>query len=158
MCRYLQNPEPQSDNRCLVCGSVEDLWICLICGNVGCGRYTQEHAKQHYMDTHHNYAMALKDNRVWDYAGGIHVYFSFLHVHTYFVKTRIDSRDKCNVQLKFVGEYLHEFSEPRSFIRWYRKLPNNHSAVESAVEVGSCRIFSFRVEGALHLRYDAGSD
>lgn len=77
VCRYLQTPEPETDNRCLVCGSREDLWICLICGHVGCGRYTQEHAKQHYMDTHHNYAMALKDNRVWDYAGDYFVHRLF---------------------------------------------------------------------------------
>jgi len=54
----------------MVCGAVEDLWICLICGHVGCGRYTSEHAQRHYLETHHNYAMALSDNRVWDYAGG----------------------------------------------------------------------------------------
>ena len=54
----------------MVCGASEDLWICLVCGNVGCGRYTKEHAQRHYLETHHNYAMSLTDNRVWDYAGG----------------------------------------------------------------------------------------
>uniref|UniRef100_H2ZET7 UBP-type domain-containing protein n=1 Tax=Ciona savignyi TaxID=51511 RepID=H2ZET7_CIOSA len=61
----------------MVCGSSEDLWICLVCGNVGCGRYTSEHAQQHYLETHHNYAMALSDNRVWDYAGDYFVHRLF---------------------------------------------------------------------------------
>lgn len=43
------------------------LWICLICGHVGCGRYDQSHAFDHYQDTYHCYAMGLGQNRVWDY-------------------------------------------------------------------------------------------
>ncbi|CAC5377539.1 BRAP [Mytilus coruscus] len=44
VCRYLQTPEEVVDNRCMTCGSQESLWICLICGNIGCGRYTGQHA------------------------------------------------------------------------------------------------------------------
>ncbi|CAK8695836.1 unnamed protein product [Clavelina lepadiformis] len=77
VCRYVQTPEPQSDNKCMTCNAKEDLWICLICGNVGCGRYTSEHAQQHFMETQHNYAMALNDNRVWDYAGDYFVHRLF---------------------------------------------------------------------------------
>ena len=61
-------------SRCTVCGSDQDLWICLICGNVGCGRYTSEHAQEHYLETQHNFAMALNDNRVWDYHGDYFVH------------------------------------------------------------------------------------
>ena len=61
-------------SRCTVCGSDKDLWICLICGNVGCGRYTSEHAQEHYLETQHNFAMALNDNRVWDYHGDYFVH------------------------------------------------------------------------------------
>ena len=50
------------------------MWICLVCGNVGCGRYTKEHAQHHYLETTHNFAMALNDNRVWDYAGDYFVH------------------------------------------------------------------------------------
>jgi len=70
VCRYVQTPEPYTHKKCSTCGALEDLWICLICGNVGCGRYTTEHAQQHYSETYHNFAMSLADNRVWDYAGG----------------------------------------------------------------------------------------
>lgn len=74
VCRYLQTPEPYSHNKCQTCGALEDLWICLICGNVGCGRYTSEHAQQHYSETYHNFAMSLNDDRVWDYVGDYFVH------------------------------------------------------------------------------------
>ena len=48
--------------------------MCLICGNVGCGRYTSEHAQTHYLETQHNFAMSLSDNRVWDYHGDYFVH------------------------------------------------------------------------------------
>ncbi|XP_072934689.1 BRCA1-associated protein isoform X2 [Epargyreus clarus] len=45
------------------------LWICLICGHVGCGRYEGGHAAQHFLASNHTYALQLGSNRVWDYAG-----------------------------------------------------------------------------------------
>ena len=76
VCRYTQVPSADEAlaNQCATCGSTEDLWICLICGNVGCGRYTSEHAQSHYLETQHNFAMALSDNRVWDYHGDYFVH------------------------------------------------------------------------------------
>lgn len=76
VCRYTQVPSSDEAlaNQCAVCGSTEDLWICLICGNVGCGRYTSEHAQTHYLETQHNFAMALSDSRVWDYHGDYFVH------------------------------------------------------------------------------------
>ena len=64
VCRYTQSPDNAGDNTCLSCDSREvsfdshmmvlnlsfslslcqDLWICLICGNIGCGRYVGRHA------------------------------------------------------------------------------------------------------------------
>lgn len=75
VCRYHQIPERVQDNRCFKCGSQECLWICVICGHIGCGRYVEGHAKQHYQETHHTYALELSaDNRVWDYAGDNYVH------------------------------------------------------------------------------------
>ncbi|KAJ9588923.1 hypothetical protein L9F63_017801 [Diploptera punctata] len=51
------------------CHSADSLWICLICGHVGCGRYVQGHAYEHYHETQHCYSMQLGNNRVWDYVG-----------------------------------------------------------------------------------------
>lgn len=52
----------------MVCGLTEHLWICLICGNVGCGRYDQQHAIHHWEETGHCFSMETNTQRVWDYA------------------------------------------------------------------------------------------
>ncbi|XP_063223069.1 ubiquitin carboxyl-terminal hydrolase 3-like [Bacillus rossius redtenbacheri] len=33
--------------QCAACGTTQNLWLCLVCGNVGCGRFVNGHAKQH---------------------------------------------------------------------------------------------------------------
>lgn len=67
VCRYMQ--EPQHSSSCMNCGGRNDLWMCLICGYVGCGRYTLGHAREHFDSTSHTYAIDLDSQRVWDYAG-----------------------------------------------------------------------------------------
>lgn len=74
VCRYNQTPEPSVDNKCFECGAQESLWICLICGHIGCGRYVEAHAYHHFEDTQHTYAMQLGKQRVWDYAGDNYVH------------------------------------------------------------------------------------
>ncbi|CAI2018801.1 hypothetical protein SEUBUCD646_0H00500 [Saccharomyces eubayanus] len=59
---------------CATCSSTDNLWICLICGNVGCGRYNSKHAIKHYEDTLHCFAMDIRTQRVWDYAGDNYVH------------------------------------------------------------------------------------
>lgn len=60
--------------RCSVCHTTESLWICLICGVIGCGRYVNEHARLHFKESHHQYALELQTNRVWDYVGDGYVH------------------------------------------------------------------------------------
>lgn len=59
---------------CMNCSTTTNLWICLICGNVGCGRYGRAHAHAHYELTTHLYALELETQRVWDYAGDAYVH------------------------------------------------------------------------------------
>jgi BRCA1-associated protein len=61
---------------CSVCAENTNvnLWICLICGNVGCGRYDSMHAYAHYEATSHSYAMDMSTQRVWDYTGDGYVH------------------------------------------------------------------------------------
>lgn len=81
VCRYTQSASPpdlsddDSDSPyCSVCAADKNLWICLICANVGCGRYDDAHAFQHYKDTAHAYAMDIETQRVWDYVGDNYVH------------------------------------------------------------------------------------
>ena len=83
VCRYTQeefgkrNLDTDSDtalNECSVCRSDSNLWICLICGNVGCGRYDAAHAFLHYQQSSHCFAMDLTTQRVWDYATDAYVH------------------------------------------------------------------------------------
>ena len=75
VCRYMYTPDPVGgDNTCSSCDSKEDLWICLICGVVGCGRYVGGHANNHFVKTQHTFAMHLDTGRVWDYAGDNYVH------------------------------------------------------------------------------------
>lgn len=69
ICRFVQTPEMTESSVCMECEGTEALWICLICGHVGCGRYQGGHAATHYRNTNHTYAMQIGTNRVWDYAG-----------------------------------------------------------------------------------------
>ena len=74
VCRYtLPSVEP-AITACSVCGTTEQLWMCLVCGHVGCGRYVQHHALAHYKRTHHVFSVELDTQRVWDYSGDQYVH------------------------------------------------------------------------------------
>ncbi|KAF7356872.1 RING finger protein ETP1 [Mycena venus] len=68
------NPSAPTLSACSACQSTTNLWICLICGNIGCGRYGRAHAQAHYQTTTHLYALELETQRVWDYAGDGYVH------------------------------------------------------------------------------------
>lgn len=71
---YAQPFGSSASNLCSVCDCAEDLWICLICGYIGCGRYKGAHAKEHWKDTAHSFALELETQHVWDYAGDMWVH------------------------------------------------------------------------------------
>ena len=52
----------------------QDLWMCLICGHIGCGRYRQGHAAEHSRAHNHAYSLELEAQRVWDYTNDNYVH------------------------------------------------------------------------------------
>ena len=61
---------------CRDCGSTENLWICLICGNLGCGRYKGGHAHNHFLKTGHSFAVKSDSHHIWDYTLDKYVHWS----------------------------------------------------------------------------------
>ena len=53
---------------CEKCKINTSLWCCLICGNIGCNRYQNGHAVEHFKETHHRYSLELESQRIWDYS------------------------------------------------------------------------------------------
>ncbi|KAF6166909.1 hypothetical protein GIB67_020138 [Kingdonia uniflora] len=72
VCRYCQQQPEKSI--CSVCETSENLWMCVICGFVGCGRYKEGHAIMHWKETEHCYSLEMETQRVWDYAGDNYVH------------------------------------------------------------------------------------
>merc|ERR1712228_511365 len=59
----------------VLCGLLtKDLWVCITCGNVGCGRNSNQCALKHYKTTHHIWSKCLMTSHVWDYADDDYVY------------------------------------------------------------------------------------
>ena len=58
-----------SDISCTACASQSvGLWLCLLCGNVGCGRYAQGHAEAHSKNfAGHRLSLEIATGRIWDY-------------------------------------------------------------------------------------------
>ena len=55
---------------CYECTMHQTLWVCMTCGFVGCGRYSNKHAAQHFQQTGHPYSLELATLRIWDYVEG----------------------------------------------------------------------------------------
>uniref|UniRef100_J3LA94 BRCA1-associated protein n=1 Tax=Oryza brachyantha TaxID=4533 RepID=J3LA94_ORYBR len=72
VCRYCQQQPEKS--MCSICGTSENLWICVICDHVGCGRYKGGHAIAHWKETQHCYSLELETQKVWGYARDSYVH------------------------------------------------------------------------------------
>ena len=51
--------------RCVHCGLEGNIWVCLICGHNGCGRYSSQHAKLHFEESRHSFALELATGRYY---------------------------------------------------------------------------------------------
>ena len=56
------------------CGETETLWMCLVCGNLGCGRYQAAHAEQHFRESGHTFCLDVNSGSAWDYASDTFVH------------------------------------------------------------------------------------
>ena len=64
-----------ASSSCSACGTTESCWICLICGNIGCGRYSEgKHAQAHYASSGHLFALEIDTQRCWNYAADEYVH------------------------------------------------------------------------------------
>lgn len=72
VCRLCQQLD--ENPTCSVCDTSENLWICVICGFVGCGRYKEGHTIRHCKETQHIYSLELGTQKVWDYVGDNYVH------------------------------------------------------------------------------------
>lgn len=74
VCRY--SMQPNVNSACHVCGvsSPAALWMCLMCGHIGCGRYNNGHAKEHFEAFNHACALEVTTQRVWDYSSDQYVH------------------------------------------------------------------------------------
>ncbi|KAI8379832.1 hypothetical protein EDC96DRAFT_491898 [Choanephora cucurbitarum] len=69
-----QRQQTPMNCKCFECGFTESLWICMVCGHIGCGRYQEAHAYDHYMETGHLYTLEIETQRIWDYLGDCYVH------------------------------------------------------------------------------------
>jgi hypothetical protein len=82
---------------CADCGLKKTLWVCLTCGFVGCGRYSNKHSEQHNIMSGHPYCLELSTLRIWSYVDG-----EFAH--------RVDLLD-CPSSLPLLQPLLHDLEE-----------------------------------------------
>lgn len=68
------HPTRRARPSCAKCDCDDNLWMCLLCGYVGCGRYKHRHAIDHYHETQHNYSLDIDTGRIWDYKGDNYVH------------------------------------------------------------------------------------
>ena len=57
----------KTEEKCEICEETSELWICLICSKIGCGRYKAAHSEEHYRISGHVFTVELNSQCVWDY-------------------------------------------------------------------------------------------
>lgn len=67
--RSNRNNDQQAQHQCLVCKSDRSPWMCVLCGQVHCGRYVNSHARKHFLnDNQHFLAICCHSRAPFCYA------------------------------------------------------------------------------------------
>lgn len=91
VCRYDHSGLNETLSTCHLCGTTENVYICLICGVVSCSNtqiiaksenededddiiLIESHAQEHYSETLHAYALETSTQNVFDFAGNGYVH------------------------------------------------------------------------------------
>jgi len=59
---------------CEMCDRRQEIWVCLICGHLGCGRYAAGHSLDHSYERQHRFCLEIASGRIWDYSGDVFVH------------------------------------------------------------------------------------
>lgn len=107
VCKILEHSE---EFACEQCGEAEELWTCLICANIGCGRYKKAHGKEHFLNTSHSLTVEIISQCVWDYEADNYVH-RLLHSGkgVLVLDTEFNQIPKENVE-RMITEYNHLIS------------------------------------------------
>ena len=63
------------DLKCDQCDNRENVWVCMVCAALGCGRYCSgRHAVKHFQATNHSFSLELSSQRIWHYKGDNYVH------------------------------------------------------------------------------------
>jgi len=90
VCRL--NIVPEATTKCEECGTRKKLWLCLICGHVGCSRFVNEHAREHFQATDHAYVLCLETRKVWDYISEDHITNRLIQDHLHQKILEVDGK------------------------------------------------------------------
>ena len=115
-CQVLFNFKTRGSEMCSDCGSAENVWICLICANFGCGRYKGGHAHNHFIKSGHAFSLKLNSHRIWNYSTDRYVHWKIVSAEGAVEVTEeaFDSKDN-NVNINNVssileGTFLNDFT------------------------------------------------
>ncbi|OMJ71261.1 hypothetical protein SteCoe_30586 [Stentor coeruleus] len=92
---------------CETCGESKEVWICLICGYKGCGRYKEAHSAKHSKISGHMFTVEATSQCVWDYITDMYVH-RILHSGRgcLVLDTNFNQLPKENLE-RMINEYNH---------------------------------------------------
>lgn len=92
---------------CEGCGEPTEVWICLICGFKGCGRYKEAHSAKHSKTSGHMFTVEATSQCVWDYITDMYVH-RILHSGRgcLVLDTNFNQIPKENLE-RMINEYNH---------------------------------------------------